>query len=125
MIIGIGTDIIEISRIESSIKKYGERFLKRIFTDREIQYSEQFNENKYLHYAARFSAKESFSKAIGTGITKGFKFSEIGVKNLTSGEPTIELFGGLSKKWGNYNIKISLSHSDNNAIAFLIIENND
>lgn len=125
MIIGIGTDIIEISRIETSIEKYGERFLKRIYTDREIQYCEQFNDKKYLHYAARFAAKESFSKAIGTGITKGFKFSEIGVRNLASGEPTIELFGGLSKKWSKNNIKISLSHSDKNAIAYLIIENSE
>jgi len=122
MIIGIGTDIIEISRIESSIEKYGERFLKRIFTDREIQYCEQFAEKKYLHYAVRFAAKESFSKAIGTGITKGFKFSEIGVKNLPTGEPIIELFGGLAKKWESFNIKVSLSHSDNNAIAYLIID---
>lgn len=122
MLIGIGTDIIEISRIENSIENYGERFLKRIFTDMEIQYCEQFKDKKYLHYAVRFAAKESFSKAIGTGITKGFKFSEISINNLQTGEPIIELSGELSKKWGSYNTKVSLSHSDNNAIAFLIIE---
>ncbi len=124
MIIGIGTDIIEIPRIEKAIEKYGKRFLKRIFTDVEIQYCEQFNETKYLHYAARFAAKESFSKAIGTGITKGFKFSEVGVRNEPNGKPLIELTGGMAKNWGDCDIFVSLSHTDNNAVAYLVIEKN-
>jgi holo-[acyl-carrier protein] synthase len=122
MIVGIGTDIIEVTRIEKAIEKYGEKFLKRIFTDTERNYCEQFNEKKYMHYAARFAAKEAFSKAIGTGITDGFKFSEIGIKNEKSGKPVIELFGGLYKQWGDCIILVTLSHSDANAMAFLIIE---
>jgi holo-[acyl-carrier protein] synthase len=122
MIIGIGTDIIEVSRIRSSIEKYGERFLKRIFTETEINYCESFKGTQFLHYAARFAAKESFSKAIGTGITKGFKFKEIGIKNERSGKPIVELSGGLLKKWGNYNIFISLTHTEENAVAYLLIE---
>ncbi|MFC2131658.1 holo-ACP synthase [Bacteroidota bacterium] len=122
MIVGIGTDIIEIARIEKAIENYGERFLNRIFTVTERNYCEQFKDTKYLHYAARFAAKESFSKAIGTGITDGFKFSEIGVRNEPSGKPTIELFGGLKKQWGDCVVLVTLSHTENNALAFLIIE---
>ena len=122
MIIGVGTDIIEIERIGKSIEKYGERFLKRIFTDREVRYCETFGDTRYLHYAARFAAKEAFSKAIGTGITEGFKFNEVGVKNEKSGKPVIEMLGGMKKKWGDKNIHVSLSHTEGNAVAFLVIE---
>ncbi len=122
MIIGIGTDIIEISRIEKAIEKYGEKFLKRIFTDTEQKYCEQFNETKYLHYAARFAAKEAFSKAIGTGITDGFKFSEIGIRNEKNGKPVLELFGGMAKQWGDCVTLVTLSHTEGNAVAFVIIE---
>jgi holo-[acyl-carrier protein] synthase len=122
MIIGIGTDIIEVDRIQSSIEKYGERFLKRIFTETEIEYCESFKGTKYLHYAARFAAKESFSKAIGTGITRGFKFKEISIRNERSGKPTVELAGDLLENWGKYRIFVSLTHTKDNAVAYLIIE---
>jgi len=122
MIIGIGTDIIEIQRIEKAIEQYGENFLRRIFTDTERNYCEQFNDTKYLHYAARFAAKEAFSKAIGTGITEGFKFSEIGVKNEKSGKPKIEMFGGMAKQWGDCIVLVTLSHTNKNATAFVLIE---
>jgi holo-[acyl-carrier protein] synthase len=122
MIIGIGTDIIEVSRIADSIEKYGDRFRNRIFTQLEQEYCESFKANKYVHYAARFAAKEAFSKAIGTGITKGFKFSEIWVRNEQSGEPKIELGGGLAEKWGKCKIHISLSHTVGNAVAYVVIE---
>lgn len=122
MIIGIGTDIIEVARIKSSIEKYGDRFLNRIFTQTEQDYCEMFNENKYLHYAARFAAKESFSKAVGTGLTRGFKFREIGIRNEKSGKPIVELSGGLADKWGSHTVHISLSHTDGNAVAYVILE---
>lgn len=122
MIIGIGTDIVEIERIKNAIDKYGERFKNRIFTDTEQEYCDSFNNNKYQHYAARFAAKESFSKAIGTGITKGFVFKEIGILNEPNGKPLVILEGALLEKWGKYKISISLSHTDNNAVAYLIIE---
>ncbi len=123
MIVGIGIDIVEISRVEKAIEQYGVRFLKRIFTDTEQAYCEQFKDSKYMRYAARFAAKEAFSKAIGTGITDGFKFAEVGVKNLPSGTPAIELSGSLFKRWGHCEISVSLSHTDNNATAFVIVEN--
>jgi holo-[acyl-carrier protein] synthase len=122
MIFGIGTDIVEIKRIKNSIDNYGERFLNRIYTATERQYCESFNENKELHYAARFAAKEAFSKAIGTGITQGFKFLEIGVSNQQNGKPEIELSGDLSSKWGKLRIYVSLSHTETDAIAIVILE---
>ncbi|MCX7735526.1 MAG: holo-ACP synthase [Candidatus Kapabacteria bacterium] len=122
MIYGIGTDIIEVERIKDAIQKYGPRFLNRIYTKVEQEYCESFNENKFLHYAARFAAKESFSKAIGTGITQGFKFNEIGVVNQSNGKPNIVLYGGLLQKWGEYKIQVSLSHTQTNAVAFITIE---
>jgi holo-[acyl-carrier protein] synthase len=67
MIIGIGTDITDVARIKHSYEEYGERFLKRVFTPTEVEYCERFGDTKFLHYTARFAAKEAFSKAIGTG----------------------------------------------------------
>ena len=64
MIFGIGTDIVEVKRIKDAIDNYGKRFLNKIYTETEQQYSDSFNDKKYVHYAARFAAKESFSKAI-------------------------------------------------------------
>lgn len=121
MIKGIGTDIVEVERIKNSIENYGKRFLDRIYTDTEIEYCEQFGEKKYVHYAARFAAKESFSKAIGTGITRGFKFKEVGIKNEKSGKPTMILDGEMKERYSKNSIEVSLSHTDHNAIAYLIM----
>ena len=122
MIFGIGTDIVEIARIKDIAEKYGDKFLNRVFTKTEQEYSESYNEKKYAHYAARFAAKESFSKAIGTGLTQGFKFTDIGIKNEESGKPVIELNGELQKLYGHLISHISLSHTDNNAVAYIILE---
>lgn len=124
MIYGIGTDIVDVERIKQAIVSYGKRFLDRIYTDTEQEYSESFNENKYVHYAARFAAKESFSKAIGTGITKGFKFREVGIRNEATGKPVMMLEGEMLERYGDYKIHVSLSHTDFNAIAYIIIETN-
>jgi len=122
MILNTGVDIIEVERIKEVLEKFGERFLKRIYTEREVAYCESFNATKYVHYAARFAAKEAFSKAIGTGITQGFKFNEIGIRNEASGKPVLELTGDLAEKWGNYKVHISLSHTKENSIAFVVME---
>jgi len=98
MIIGIGTDIIEVQRIANACEKYGERFLNRIFTQTEQDYCESFNDTKYVHYAARFAMKESFSKAIGTGLTQGFKFTEVSIVNQQNGKPDVVLEGDLKTK---------------------------
>jgi holo-[acyl-carrier protein] synthase len=121
MIRGIGTDIIEVERIKGICEKYGQKFLDRIFTKEEQEYCDSFNDTKYVHYAARFAMKESFSKAIGTGLTQGFKFTEIGIVNKDSGEPEVILTGSMLEKWGKYKIQVSLSHTRENAVAFLIM----
>jgi holo-[acyl-carrier protein] synthase len=122
MIFGIGTDIIEIDRIRDAVEKYGERFKNRIFTEKEQEYCDSFNDNKYQHYAARFAAKESFSKAIGTGITRGFKFRDVEVCNESNGKPFVTLHGETAEKYGAYLIHISLSHTDKNAVACIVME---
>ncbi len=122
MIVGIGIDIIEVERIKNAIETYGEHFLKRVFTENERKYCEEFKEKKYIHYAARFSAKEAFSKAIGTGLTQGFKLNHIGIINSLNGKPEIELFGELKEKWDTYKIFVSLSHINSHSVAMVIIE---
>lgn len=122
MIFGIGTDIVEVERIKSIAENYGSRFLNRVFTKTEQEYSESFNEKKFVHYSARFAAKESFSKAIGTGLTQGFKFTDIAIRNEESGKPVIELDGDLKRDYGHLKAFVSLSHTDNNAIAYIILE---
>ena len=77
-----------------------------------------------MHYAARFAAKEAFSKAIGTGITEGFKFKEIGIRNEENGKPLVELQGGLKEKWGDCLVHVSLSHTEGNAVAYIVMERN-
>lgn len=122
MIIGIGTDIIEVERIKRICEEYGKSFINRIYTPLEQKYCESFNDQKYLHYAARFAVKESFSKAIGSGLTHGFKFKEVSIINKKTGKPLVVLDGKLQKEWSQYKIYVSLSHTEDNAIAFLIIE---
>ncbi|MDT3741305.1 MAG: holo-ACP synthase [Candidatus Kapabacteria bacterium] len=122
MIYGIGTDLVETARIQTAIEKYGKRFLDRLYTDLEQDYCDSFNDTKYVHYAARFAVKESFSKAIGTGLTQGFKFREVSIRNESNGKPEIVLEGELHKKYGHLKVHVSISHTDNNSLAFIIIE---
>jgi holo-[acyl-carrier protein] synthase len=93
VIIGIGTDIVDIRRIEQTIARFGERFLDRIFTAKERARAER-RANRVATYAKRFAAKEACAKALGTGFRKGVFFRDIGVVNLPSGQPTLSLTGG-------------------------------
>ena len=97
MIIGIGSDLIDIRRIESSLDRYGERFVKRIFTDLEQAKAESRRE-RAATYAKRFAAKEACSKALGTGMARGVFWRDMGVINLPSGRPTMHLTGGAAEK---------------------------
>ena len=92
MILGIGNDIIDIRRIEKTIDKYGERFLSRVYTEIEREKSER-RHNKVASYAKRFAAKEACSKALGTGISQGVSWKDMGVVNNASGAPTMALTG--------------------------------
>ncbi|MGB9702138.1 MAG: holo-ACP synthase [Candidatus Kapaibacteriota bacterium] len=122
MIKGLGIDIVEVERIQTAVEKYADKFLNRIYTKEEIEYSESFKNKKYVHLAARFAVKEAFSKAIGTGITQGFKFNEICTINEESGEPKIILDGNMKEKYGDYSFLVSISHTDSTAVAVVIME---
>lgn len=122
MIIGIGSDIVDVARIAHSIEQYGDRFLNRIFTPTEQEYCRRFHGTEAVHFAARFAYKEAFSKAIGTGITQGFQFKECGVKNLPSGQPSADLSGGMSERYGQFVIHVTLSHTSTMALAVVVIE---
>lgn len=122
MIAGIGIDVIEVERIARAIERYGEHFLRRIYTDVEQEYCERSPATRMLHYAARFAAKEAFSKAIGTGISDGFRFRECGVVNAPGGMPILVLSGELAQRWAEYRLHLSLSHTQQYAAACVVIE---
>jgi holo-[acyl-carrier protein] synthase len=122
-VLGIGVDIVETARIESSLSRFGERFLHRVFAEGEIRYCRSM---KYpaRHFAARFAAKEAVSKAFGTGIGAAIGWREIEVRREDRGEPFVVLSGGAddyarSKKVSA--IHISLSHSDHYSVANAIV----
>ena len=93
MILGIGSDLIDISRIERTIERFGDRFLDRVFTPHERQRSDR-RANRAASYAKRYAAKEACSKALGTGFRRGVYWRDLGVVNLASGRPTLVLTGG-------------------------------
>ena len=94
MIIGIGSDLCDIRRIEKSLERFGDRFLNRVFTDVEQAKAERRPFTRAGTLAKRFAAKEAFSKAVGTGFKQGLFMKDIGVVNLASGQPTLHLTGG-------------------------------
>ena len=93
MILGLGSDLIDIRRVEKSIERFGERFLGRIFTETERAKSDK-RANRAASYAKRFAAKEACSKALGTGLRRGVFWRDMGVVNLPGGKPTMRLTGG-------------------------------
>jgi holo-[acyl-carrier protein] synthase len=96
LIVGIGSDLIDIRRIERTLERFGERFVARIFTDVERERSER-RRNRAASFARRFAAKEACSKALGTGFRKGIFWRDLGVVNLPSGRPTMKLTGGAAE----------------------------
>jgi holo-[acyl-carrier protein] synthase len=97
MIIGIGSDLIDIRRIEKTIERYGDRFLDRIFTETERLKSDR-RANRAASYAKRFAAKEACAKALGTGFTHSVFWRDMGVVNLPGGQPTLKLTGGAAER---------------------------
>lgn len=97
MIIGIGNDIIDIRRVEQTLKRFAERFEARVFTAVERAKSDR-RANRAASYAKRFAAKEACSKALGTGLRRGVYWRDMGVVNLRSGKPTMELHGGAARR---------------------------
>ncbi|MGE5208705.1 MAG: holo-ACP synthase [Alphaproteobacteria bacterium] len=123
-VIGIGVDVIECARIRSSMERFGERFLHRVFTDGEIEYSMsmKFPER---HLAARFAGKEAVAKAFGTGIGKSVGWRNIDIQKKKSGEPFLVFSGSaeaFASKRGVTTALITLSHTEHHAIACVVLE---
>jgi holo-[acyl-carrier protein] synthase len=128
MIIGMGSDLIDIRRIETSITRFGERFTNRCFTDIERARSDR-RKNRAASYAKRFAAKEACSKALGTGLAQGVFWKDMGVVNLPSGKPTMLLTNGAAERLASmmpagHEAVIHLTITDEfpYAQAFVIIE---
>lgn len=125
MIIGIGNDLIDIRRIESTLERYGERFIGRIFTETERQKSER-RANRAASYAKRFAAKEACAKALGTGLSRGVYWRDMGVINLASGRPTLALTGGAARQLARltpagYSAQIDLTLTDDFPLAEAVV----
>ena len=128
MILGIGSDLIDIRRIEKSLERHGERFIARIYTEIEKARAEG-RAGRAASYAKRFAAKEACSKALGSGISEGVFWRDMGVVNLPSGKPTMHLTGGAAAKLERlvppeHRALIHLTITDEFPIAqaFVIIE---
>ena len=113
MVLGIGIDIIEIERIQQSIEEFGDKFLNKVFTQTEIDYSIS-KKNKYQHFAARFAAKEAIYKALSSDTDTIYSWQDIEIYNEVNGLPRVKLYGSLKDYLGDKKeLKISMSHSDN------------
>ena len=124
MICGSGVDLCEVSRIKDAIGRHGRRFVERIFTEREIAYSES-KANSYERFAARFAAKEAGMKALGTGWRRGVAWKDFEVSNLPTGRPALSLHGKaaeIARELGVSNIALSLTHTKDQALAVVTFE---
>ena len=127
MIIGIGSDLIDIRRVEKTLERFGDRFVKRVFTDIERERSDR-RANRAASYAKRFAAKEACSKALGTGFRNGIYLRDIQTVHNAAGKPELVLSGGalqrLQKLSGGKNVNIQLTISDDYPLAqaFVVIE---
>lgn len=125
MIVGLGVDMEEVSRLREVIGRHGRTFLDRVFTSSEVAYCER-HRDPAERYAARFAAKEAMMKALGTGWSKGVRWRDIEVTRKPGGRPTIVLHGVAREhadRMGARHINVSLSHSGNFALAEVILEN--
>ena len=127
MILGIGSDITDVRRIAKVIERHGDRFIDRVFTPAERERAER-RRNRVETYAKRFAAKEACAKALGTGLRAGVWWRDMGVVNLPSGRPTMQLTGGAQRRLkaitpAGYEARIDLTISDEGpmAQAFVII----
>jgi len=124
MIVGMGVDMAEISRVREAIERHGERFLQRIFTPEEIAYCRRFKDSQE-RFAARFAAKEAAMKALGTGWRRGVSWQDFEVSNLPSGKPCLRLSGKaleIFESLGGSSVLVSLTHTGPYALAQVIIE---
>ena len=129
MIVGLGSDLCNIERIQSSLDRFGDRFLQRVFTTREQAKAARRPFTAAGTLAKRFAAKEAFSKAVGTGFKRGVFMKDIGVVNLPSGAPTLQLTGGAAERLdaltpAGHAMRVHLTMTDDHpwAQAFVILE---
>ncbi len=125
MIVGTGIDIAEVPRIRHSIERFGQRFLLRIYTAGEMRYCDS-KANRVERYAARFAAKEAAMKALGTGWNHGVRWRDCEVVRMPGGRPTMAFHGKageVAAKLGVKNTALSISHTEEEAIAQVILEN--
>jgi holo-[acyl-carrier protein] synthase len=124
MILGSGIDICEVNRIRDSIARFGDHFLHRVFTEQEIRYC-QSKKNSAERFAARFAAKEAAMKALGTGWSRGVRWTEIEVGHAPGGRPTLRLHGRssqIAEQLGVKRISLSVTHAEHTAMAMVIFE---
>ncbi len=128
MIIGIGSDLADIRRISGTLERFGDRFVQRVFTETEQIKSEK-RRQRAASYAKRWAAKEACSKALGTGLRMGVAWREMGVVNLPSGQPTMQLTGGAAERLAALippgmqpRIHVTITDDDPYAQAFVVIE---
>lgn len=124
MIVGMGIDIAEVRRIQAVIEAQKERFLRRVYTQEEVTYCEQFK-NKYERYAGRFAVKEAAMKALGTGWSRGVRWVDVEVVRQRAGRPTLALKGVAKKiadELGVKHIAVSITHTSEQALAQVIFE---
>jgi len=124
VIVGTGVDLAEVPRIRASIERYGERFIRRVYTHSEIAYVES-KANRFERYAARFAAKEAGMKAIGTGWRGGVTWQDFEVANLPTGKPTLLFHGVAARFAGNLgvkNVSLSMTHTAELGMAHVILE---
>ena len=124
MILGTGIDVCEVQRIRESLARFGDHFLRRIFTEREIRYC-QSKKNSAERFAARFAAKEAAMKAMGTGWSRGVRWTDIEVAHAPGGRPTLNLHGRsgeIAEQIGVKRISLSVTHTEQTAMAIVIFE---
>jgi holo-[acyl-carrier protein] synthase len=125
MIVGTGIDIAEVPRIRQSIERFGQRFLQRVFTAGEMRYCDS-KANRFERYAARFAAKEAAMKALGTGWNHGVRWRDCEVARMPGGRPTLAFHGTAGEfaaKLGVKNVALSITHTAEQAMAQVILEN--
>ncbi len=123
-IVGVGIDIVDVARIRDMVETYGERFLRRVFSDDELAYCMRFSE-PFPHLAARWAAKEAVAKALGTGFSQGVTWKSICVIHAPNGEPLVLLTGTAQKLAASLKVKkiwLSLSHTRDYAAATAVME---
>jgi len=124
MILGTGIDVIDFAKLDNAISSHGDRFLKRVFTEKEMEYC-QSKAKPVQHYAGRFAAKEAVMKALHTGWSEGVGWKDVEVFLYDNGRPTVKLTGGAKARaevMGTKSFHLSISHSGEYAIASAIAE---